>query len=412
MTMKKKFERRTALVLGGGGSRGAYEIGAWQALRELDFTFDMVYGTSIGAINGAMIVQGDFEKTISLWRELNTSDVFELESQSDLENLLELITKKGGTLSCLQGILDNYLNEETLRTSSTDFGVVTVELPDLPQQLNLTSLKECILKPLYLTKKQIPQGRLTDFICASASCFPVIQLFEIDGKKYMDGGYADNVPIGMAIDNGASDIISINLHSLGLNPSNGKEKHLRITEIGSKWDLGNFMLFKRDNIEKIIRLGYLEAMKSFHKYHGDYYTFSKDDFLVEDIQLLDRAAKIFDMDSGIIYERETFTKGLKDAVEGHVSANRENNTNTATTTSGVLFDKILPSHGLSLVEKFLKTIGKIKSEFGSASLTLALAKEISRDSEKKSLKDNPAIALLIKDELEVAQYLVEKNIYN
>ena len=48
---------KRALVLSGGGSRGAYEIGAWQALRELGVRLDAVYGTSIGAINAALVAQ-------------------------------------------------------------------------------------------------------------------------------------------------------------------------------------------------------------------------------------------------------------------------------------------------------------------------------------------------------------------
>ncbi|MBQ6088299.1 MAG: patatin-like phospholipase family protein, partial [Firmicutes bacterium] len=47
--------KKTALVLGGGGSRGAYQIGVWQALKELGIRIDMVYGTSVGAINAAMV---------------------------------------------------------------------------------------------------------------------------------------------------------------------------------------------------------------------------------------------------------------------------------------------------------------------------------------------------------------------
>ena len=48
-----------AIVLAGGGARGAYEMGAWRALRELGVEYQMVLGTSIGAINGVMMVQGD-----------------------------------------------------------------------------------------------------------------------------------------------------------------------------------------------------------------------------------------------------------------------------------------------------------------------------------------------------------------
>ena len=52
MTKKRK---KTALVLSGGGSRGAYEAGAWQALVETGIEIDIVTGASVGSINGAMV---------------------------------------------------------------------------------------------------------------------------------------------------------------------------------------------------------------------------------------------------------------------------------------------------------------------------------------------------------------------
>ena len=58
--MKEKY----SLVLEGGGAKGAYQIGAYMALKEKGFEFDHVVGTSIGAINGAVIAQGDVEKGI------------------------------------------------------------------------------------------------------------------------------------------------------------------------------------------------------------------------------------------------------------------------------------------------------------------------------------------------------------
>ena len=47
------------LVLAGGGGKGAYQMGAWKALREMNITFDAIAGVSIGSINGALIAQGD-----------------------------------------------------------------------------------------------------------------------------------------------------------------------------------------------------------------------------------------------------------------------------------------------------------------------------------------------------------------
>ena len=62
---------KRGLVLGGGGSRGAYEIGVWRAARELGIHFDVVTGTSIGALNGALVVQGDYDFAVEMWKNMN-----------------------------------------------------------------------------------------------------------------------------------------------------------------------------------------------------------------------------------------------------------------------------------------------------------------------------------------------------
>lgn len=54
------------LVLGGGGAKGSYEIGVWKALKELEIPLIAVTGTSVGALNGAMIVQDDYDKAFEL----------------------------------------------------------------------------------------------------------------------------------------------------------------------------------------------------------------------------------------------------------------------------------------------------------------------------------------------------------
>ena len=64
--------KKTAFVLSGGGSRGAYEIGVWKALKELGVEIDMVFGTSVGAINGAMVAQDEPELAEKLWKQMET----------------------------------------------------------------------------------------------------------------------------------------------------------------------------------------------------------------------------------------------------------------------------------------------------------------------------------------------------
>ena len=76
--MRSKKQKKVALVLGGGGSRGAYEAGVWQALTELGIEIDIVTGCSVGAINAAMVVQGNVDLTAQLWREIETRMVFDV----------------------------------------------------------------------------------------------------------------------------------------------------------------------------------------------------------------------------------------------------------------------------------------------------------------------------------------------
>ena len=50
------------LVLEGGGAKGAYQIGAWKAMQEAGVKIKGIAGTSVGALNGALICMGDLEK--------------------------------------------------------------------------------------------------------------------------------------------------------------------------------------------------------------------------------------------------------------------------------------------------------------------------------------------------------------
>lgn len=64
-----------ALVLAGGGSLGAYQVGAVKCLLEKGERFDIITGTSIGALNGALLCTGDYEKLRTLWLEITPDKV-------------------------------------------------------------------------------------------------------------------------------------------------------------------------------------------------------------------------------------------------------------------------------------------------------------------------------------------------
>ena len=84
-----------ALVLSGGGAKGSYQIGAWKALKKLHIKFDIVTGTSIGALNGAMVTQNSYRRTISLWKKINLEVLFN--ETVDNSNNLEVMKLYGKT---------------------------------------------------------------------------------------------------------------------------------------------------------------------------------------------------------------------------------------------------------------------------------------------------------------------------
>lgn len=159
---------KTALVLSGGGSRGAYEIGVWRALGELDERFSIVTGTSVGALNGAVIAQGVLRRRKSSGRELETSRVFDLPLDEKLpreKKWLEAVKlfgkaafeQGGADTSPLREILESYLDEETIRRSPVAFGLMTVQVPRHASGARLGRpapkreahrLSACLLRPL------------------------------------------------------------------------------------------------------------------------------------------------------------------------------------------------------------------------------------------------------------------------
>ena len=68
-----------AMALEGGGARGAYQIGAWKALTEAGVHISAVSGTSVGALNGALITMGDVRHAEELWANIRYSEVMDVD---------------------------------------------------------------------------------------------------------------------------------------------------------------------------------------------------------------------------------------------------------------------------------------------------------------------------------------------
>ena len=114
--MSANGKKKTALVLSGGGARGAYEAGVWQALTELGIEIDIITGTSVGAINAAMIAQGELELACNLWKEMETHMVFDVpEGSQPFDYAREIVFNHGAGTSGLKELMEKYIDEEKVR---------------------------------------------------------------------------------------------------------------------------------------------------------------------------------------------------------------------------------------------------------------------------------------------------------
>jgi NTE family protein len=172
------------LVLSGGGARGAYQIGVWRAMRELglESRIGVVAGASIGAINGALIAQQDWNLALDLWQRVQPNQIFD--ADFNYKTLAyDWMTQGGIRVEGLKTIIRTHLSEQDIRQSPIIFGLVVYN--------------KTLRKGQSLFTDDIPQGLLAEYVIASAT-FPVFQPHRIGDDLYLDGGLHSILPIEMA----------------------------------------------------------------------------------------------------------------------------------------------------------------------------------------------------------------------
>lgn len=246
--------QKTALSLAGGGARGAYHLGVWRALRELKVRLDIVTGTSVGALTGGIIAQGDYETAERVFTSITNADVFDFpDSFGEVGDFVKFVAKNGGLNTApLRSLLESCISETAIRKSGRDFGLVIVRRNNL--------------FPTEATLKTIPAGELTKYMLASASIFPFFASQDIGGEKYVDGGIFNNLPIGLADDMGANNIIAVDLEAIGVvKPYTGG---LPVRRISPSWPLGSIINFEPESARRNLSLGYLDTLKAYRVYDG------------------------------------------------------------------------------------------------------------------------------------------------
>ena len=301
---------KLGLVLSGGGSTGAYQIGVIEALEELNIKCDIVVGTSIGSINGAMYVTNAIDKAKEMWNTLSFKSIFsediKYESQKDefavIKKYIKVATKGGIEPNNLkQNLIDN-IDLDKFYNSKIDYGLTTVNFPSL--------------KLVKLTKKEIKREELFDYIIGSSTVFPVFKLKNINNKKYLDGGVRDTMPYDLAIKMGAEKLIIVNtsyFFKYAKIPKKIMDKYdIKIIKPRNK--TGPSLMFEAKQSIKNIKYGYNDTMKIFGKLYGNKYTFIdlKDQ---EQLSTIEKLGKIFKLDDSKIYTLTEYNKKLISAID-------------------------------------------------------------------------------------------------
>lgn len=181
----------TALVFAGGGTRGAVQIGMLQVLAEHGFVPDRIYGTSVGAVNGAGFA-GDptpegVERMARIWAGLDKDDIFpagRLHGPWAYFQQRDAVYSNSG----LRRVIEEGVSFERLEEAAVPFEVVATSLVDGRE-------------------RWFTYGPAVEAILASAALPAIFPPVEIDGERYVDGGVINNVPIRRAIEAGASRIV-------------------------------------------------------------------------------------------------------------------------------------------------------------------------------------------------------------
>ncbi len=193
-----------AFVLGGGGALGAHEVGMLRALLEDGICPDVILGTSVGAVNGAVIAADpsvvQAERLAEMWSAIDRAGVFGGSMISRLGTFARSRTHFHGH-GPLQRVLEENVTVERIEDLAVPF--------------------ECVAASIERASEHwFTEGPLIEAVLASAAVPGLLPPVQIDGEHFVDGGVVNSIPVGRAVLLGARTIYVLQVGRLerGLEP--------------------------------------------------------------------------------------------------------------------------------------------------------------------------------------------------
>ena len=311
------LSKEYGLVFDGGGARGAYQIGAWKALREAGVKISAVAGTSVGALNGALVCMGDVEKAEHIWRRMTFSNVMDVDDEwmerffNKETTLREFLNegwkrlKDGGVdISPLRELIHKVIDEEEIRSSGIEFCLLTFSVSDF--------------KELDLSVEDIPEGLLEDFLLASAYLIG-FKNERLHGKKYIDGGVINNVPLSSLVKRGYENIIEVRIYGPGREPRVKMPETGVKYEIGPRVKLGSIIEFSGRRSRQNLTIGYYDAKRMLYGLEGVIYYIEQThdneyyERLLSGLKEIEKAEIVFALKISLVHSDKELFMGMLEA---------------------------------------------------------------------------------------------------
>jgi NTE family protein len=251
------------LVLSSDGSKSSFEIGAWKALREMNAGICAVSASFVGALNAALIAQGDFENAVRFWKNIYAKDLFGINrhiarhytedwSKSDTKyfkkSFLKYIQGRSEELDPLKTNINIFIDEKKVRNSSVQFGFVSVSMNTLEAEM--------------LTIDKIPKGKLTQYLLV-ASCFPQITQVNRAADPQFSSLYS---PYNMLSEMACKKILTTD--EAMIVP---KDLNIQVDTISAHELIELNMAQSAEEMRRNIKMGYLDTLNVFHPTAGSYF---------------------------------------------------------------------------------------------------------------------------------------------
>ena len=246
--------KKYGLVLGGGGAKGAYEMGAIKALSEMGILDNLsaVAGTSIGAVNMVLLASRNIERAETVWKNINADDFIEFDG-----NEFD-ITRDGDGLLSREGL-------KRLLKENGDYE--KIKNSEIPQYITVSNkLPEGKLCVEYIKLNGKDVDIIESYIMASSAIPIVYDAVSVENGFYCDGGLCDNNPIKPIYDEGIRDIIVIsNDQTFKVPSSQFSDASISLVSPSSSIFLDALVPtgdFDKNNAVYRFELGYLDAKLS------------------------------------------------------------------------------------------------------------------------------------------------------